>query len=259
MHKRRIKYFRKIFCIGTCHIPYFSVWNISCRWWKVTLHQDNIQLLHLNPFINPFIHSSMALHPFVGPWPLLQFRNLFHTDARTPWTRDQPVAMPLPTHRTTQTQNNRTQTSVLWVRFEPTIAASEREKTVHALGRPATVIGYYYPTVIPLAHLLFFFFLWLYSPTLGLGRLHETFRFISVTRSRTVSRSPCTDDQLVARPLITTPGDCGDDGEVDGVNGFGRRNRSTRRKPAPTPLCPPQIPLARPSHEPGPPRWEASD
>jgi hypothetical protein len=28
--------------------------------------------------------------------------------------------------------------------------------------------------------------LWLYSPILGLGRLHETFRFISVTRSRTV-------------------------------------------------------------------------
>jgi hypothetical protein len=25
----------------------------------------------------PFIHSSMALQPFVGPWPLRQFRNLF--------------------------------------------------------------------------------------------------------------------------------------------------------------------------------------
>jgi hypothetical protein len=29
-----------------------------------------------------FIHSSMALQPFVGPWPLLQFRNLFYTDGR---------------------------------------------------------------------------------------------------------------------------------------------------------------------------------
>jgi hypothetical protein len=28
------------------------------------------------------------------------------------------------------------------------------------------------------------------------------------------------------------------DGEVGGMNGFGRGNRSTRRKPAPTPLCP---------------------
>jgi hypothetical protein len=27
----------------------------------------------------PFIHSSMFLQPFVGPWPLFQFRNLFYT------------------------------------------------------------------------------------------------------------------------------------------------------------------------------------
>jgi hypothetical protein len=102
------------------------------------------------------------------------------------------------------------------------------------------------------------FFLLLYSPILGLGRLHETFRFISVTRSRTVGRTPWTGDRLVARPLLTAPGDC-DDGEVDGMNGFGRGNRSTRREPAPTPLCPQQIPLARPGREHGPPRWEASD
>jgi hypothetical protein len=37
----------------------------------------------------------------------------------------------------------------------------------------------------------------LYSPILGLGRLHETFRFISVTISRTISRTPWTGDQLV--------------------------------------------------------------
>jgi hypothetical protein len=41
----------------------------------------------------------MALQPFVGPWPLLQFRNLFYTDGRTPWMSDQTVAKPLPTHR----------------------------------------------------------------------------------------------------------------------------------------------------------------
>jgi hypothetical protein len=50
----------------------------------------------------------MALQPFVGTWPLLQFRNLFYTDGRTPRTSDQPVARPLPTHRATQTQNKRT-------------------------------------------------------------------------------------------------------------------------------------------------------
>jgi hypothetical protein len=54
------------------------------------------------------IHLSMAVQPSVGPWPLFQFRT-----GRTPWTEDQPVARPLPTHRTTQTQSKRTQT------FEP--------------------------------------------------------------------------------------------------------------------------------------------
>jgi hypothetical protein len=54
----------------------------------------------------------MALQLFLRPWPLLQFRNLFYTHCTTPWTGDQPVARPLPTHRTTQTQNKRTQTSM---------------------------------------------------------------------------------------------------------------------------------------------------
>jgi hypothetical protein len=53
--------------------------------------------------IRIFIHSSMALQPFAGPWSLLQFCDLFYTDGRTPRTSDQPVARPLPTHRTTQT------------------------------------------------------------------------------------------------------------------------------------------------------------
>jgi hypothetical protein len=37
-------------------------------------------------------------------------------------------------------------------------------------------------------------------------------------------------------PIVPAPGDYGD-GE------FGRGNRSTRRKHAPAPLCPPQMPL----------------
>jgi hypothetical protein len=32
---------------------------------------------------------------------------------RTPWTGDQPVARPPPTHRTTQTKNKHTETSCL--------------------------------------------------------------------------------------------------------------------------------------------------
>jgi hypothetical protein len=41
-------------------------------------------------------------------------------------------------------------------------------------------------------------------------------------------------------PIVPAPGDY-DDGEVGGMK-IGRRNRSTRRKPAPAPFCPPQIP-----------------
>jgi hypothetical protein len=58
-------------------------------------------------------------------------------------------------------------------------------------------------------------------------------------------------------PIVPSPGDC-DDGEF-GVIKIGMGNLSTRRKPAPAPLCPPKIPLARRGLEPGPPRWEASD
>jgi hypothetical protein len=57
-------------------------------------------------------------------------------------------------------------------------------------------------------------------------------------------------------PVVSAPGDC-DDGEIGGMK-TGRGKRSTRRKPAPAPHCPPQIPLARPGLKPGPPRWEAS-
>jgi hypothetical protein len=37
---------------------------------------------------------------------------------------------------------------------------------------------------------------------------------------------------------VSAPGEC-EDGEVGGMNGFGRGNLSTRRKRAMTPLCPP--------------------
>jgi hypothetical protein len=42
---------------------------------------------------------------------------------------------------------------------------------------------------------------------------------------------------------VPAPGDY-DDGEFGGMK-IGRGNRSTRRKPTPAPLCPPQIPLYR--------------
>jgi ribosomal protein L15 len=61
----------------------------------------------------------------------------------TPWTSDQPIARPLPKHGTRQTQNKRIHTLNIHALsgFEPTIATSERVKTVHALDLAATVIG----------------------------------------------------------------------------------------------------------------------
>jgi hypothetical protein len=43
---------------------------------------------------------------------------------------------------------------------------------------------------------------------------------------------------LLHQPRMIGKGDCGKNGEMN----TGRGNRSTRRKPAPAPLCPPQIP-----------------
>jgi hypothetical protein len=83
----------------------------------------------------------MAIWPFL--FGLGRFISLLilYTAGRTPWTGDQTVGMPLPTHRTAQTQNKRIQTSMPRVGFEPTIPAFVRAKMVHALDRAATVIG----------------------------------------------------------------------------------------------------------------------
>jgi hypothetical protein len=67
---------------------------------------------------------------------------IFYTVGRASWTGDKPVSRPLPAHRTAQTQNKLTQTSMPQVGFEPTSPVLERAKTVHALDRAATVIGH---------------------------------------------------------------------------------------------------------------------
>jgi hypothetical protein len=59
------------------------------------------------------------------------------------------------------------------------------------------------------------------------------------------------------RPIVPAPGDY-DNGEIGGMM-IGKGNRSTRRKPTPVPICPPQTLHALSACEPRPPRWEASD
>jgi hypothetical protein len=87
--------------------------------------------------------------------PLLDFDRFFsflilYTVARTPWTGDQLIPRPLHTHSTTQIQKRRTQTSMPWVGFEPTIPVFQRTKTVHALDLSSSEIGYVNQSVIQL-------------------------------------------------------------------------------------------------------------
>jgi hypothetical protein len=65
------------------------------------------------------------------------------------------------------------------------------------------LIHYFYGDCFFLSECFLFFFLFRLAlqSNSSLGRLHETFRFISVTRSRTVGWTPWTSDQFVARPL----------------------------------------------------------
>jgi hypothetical protein len=62
-------------------------------------------------------YRTLPLHQRSGPyspygrWPLFQFLNPCAV-SRTPWVGDQFIVRLLPTHRTTQTQNKRTLTSI---------------------------------------------------------------------------------------------------------------------------------------------------
>jgi hypothetical protein len=66
---------------------------------RLNVYIDLWKCFCFNNIATSFIQSLVALQPFVGPWPLLQFRNFFYTVGRTPWTSDYLVARPLPTHR----------------------------------------------------------------------------------------------------------------------------------------------------------------
>jgi hypothetical protein len=79
-------------------------------------------------FIHTLIHQWLY-SPLLDPGLFFSFV-IISTDSRIPWMSEQPVTRPLPTHRTTQTQNKSTQTSMPWVGFELTIPALQRTATV---------------------------------------------------------------------------------------------------------------------------------
>jgi hypothetical protein len=94
--------------------------KIWCEGYKVWISSSS--------FLKPPVTTSPLAAPYIlSLWfyillDLGRFISLLiiYKVGRTPWTGDQPVARPLPTHRTTQTQNKRTQTSMSRVGFEPT-------------------------------------------------------------------------------------------------------------------------------------------
>jgi hypothetical protein len=103
-------------------------------------HYDTsiITCVHLHPPTLSSRNSSTALAN-LGRF----FSFLIHTQwVGLLWTGDQPIPRPPPTHRTTQTQNTRTQRSMFRMGFEHTIPVFERANMVHALDRAATVIGW---------------------------------------------------------------------------------------------------------------------
>jgi hypothetical protein len=134
---------------GVCStVIYNSFWSCISHFalytWATTLSVRYLDRVHYYS-ISLTIYLSICLSLSVCLWlysPLLNLGRffsflIFYTVCRTPWTEDQPVARLLPTHRTAQTQNKRTQISMPQVGFESTILAFERTKTVHALDRAA--------------------------------------------------------------------------------------------------------------------------
>jgi hypothetical protein len=72
------------------------------------------------------IHSFIRQWLYIlllGPSLFFSFVIFFYTDDWTSWTSDQPIARPLPTHKTTQTQNRRTHSGIRT--HDPSVLGSE--------------------------------------------------------------------------------------------------------------------------------------
>jgi hypothetical protein len=122
-----------IFALLGIHFP------SGCRT-KIVSIFPNSPILHSLPIsYSLFIYLWLCNH-FLDLGRFISFLILY-TVGGTPWTGDQPVARTIPTQRTTQTQNKRTQTSIHRVGFEPMIPVFERVKVVLVLDCAATMIG----------------------------------------------------------------------------------------------------------------------
>jgi hypothetical protein len=86
---------------------------------------SHIISIYLSVSLSLCVYVYIWLYSPCRPWPFFHFLNLYAV-GRTPWTGDQPVAGPLPTHRTTQTQNKSIQTASSGIRtHDSSIRAGE--------------------------------------------------------------------------------------------------------------------------------------
>jgi hypothetical protein len=90
----------------------------------------------LSVYLSIYLFNYPCLYSCCGLWLLSQFLNL-HTVGTSPWTVNQHVARPLPTHRTTQTQRKRT--SGIHVlsgirKHDPSVPAAEGCSCLRPLG-----------------------------------------------------------------------------------------------------------------------------
>jgi hypothetical protein len=115
------------------------LWDHCCRIKRTYFISESFASVKY--MIVPTLLSIYAwLYSPSRPWQLFEFLNLY-TVGKAASTGDQPVARPLTTHRTTQTQNKRTQTSMSPVGFKPTIPVFKRAKAVHASdARPLRLV-----------------------------------------------------------------------------------------------------------------------
>jgi hypothetical protein len=128
-----------------CAGIWLFVWWQMLTSWEMCTQRVTIPVCSLHLFIWRLslqeTYGCAALHPL----DLGRFLSFLIYTEYDPLDGDQPVTRPLRTHRITKTQNKRTQTSMSWVGFKPTIPVLQRAKTVHALDCSATEIGFFEP------------------------------------------------------------------------------------------------------------------
>jgi hypothetical protein len=109
-------------------------WVLNCRWWAFTADTVDSLFIYLCSCCSHLEHRA-SVKRFVS----IQFPNLRQSVG--PLGRVISPSQGRYPHRTTQRQNKRRQTFMLWVGIEPAFPAFEWAMTFHALDRAATVIG----------------------------------------------------------------------------------------------------------------------